>query len=283
MIASQKPRYIKNALYLSYTSLNDFIKCPRSYYLKNVYRNPENGYKLQIASPHLTLGATVHDTIKWFLDLREKSSEKEVKEKFRNLWRKYSGKRGGFSSKEEEAGFGNRGLLMMENFLKNWPVLEKQVPPISFPKYHLFDDVILIGNFDYVGERKGGSLHVVDFKTGFGDADSPLQLYIYAILAESNLNKPVSAASFWYLDREDTPREIVLDPLGGQLEWIIQKAKEVKEAIEKNEWACIKNDGLSGALCRDCREYQVILDGKGEFMFSDFRFKKDVYYLKRGT
>jgi len=87
MIAKQKTTFIKNALYLSYTSLNDFIRCPRSYYLKNVYRNPKNGFKIQIASPYLTLGATVHDTIKWFLDLEEKSSEKEVMDKFRNLWR----------------------------------------------------------------------------------------------------------------------------------------------------------------------------------------------------
>ena len=170
---------------------------------------------------------------------------------------------------------------MMENFLKNWSILEKPVPPISFPKYHLFDDVILIGNFDYVGEKEDGSLHVIDFKTGSGDVDSPLQLYIYAILAESNFQKPVSAASFWYLDREDTPREIVLDPLERQLEWIIQKAKEVKEAIEKNEWRCIKSDASNDASCRDCREYQALIDGKGEFMFSDFRFKKDVYYLPR--
>ena len=276
MIASQKPQYIKNALYLSYTSLNDFIKCPKSYYLKNIYRNPKNGFKMQIASPYLTLGATVHDTIKWFLECEDKPVKDQVMDKFRNFWLKYSGKRGGFTSKEEEVTFGNRGLSMMEDFLKNYKALEKSVPPISFPKYHLIDEVILIGNFDYVGERADGSLHVIDFKTGAKDEDSALQLYMYAILAESNIQKPVSAASFWYLDREDLPREVVLDPLESTLEYLTTKAMEIKEAIEQNTWECIKE-----GMCRDCKAYQDLIDGKGEFMFSDFRFKKDVYYLQK--
>ncbi len=277
MIAKQPTKFIKDALYISYTSLNDFIKCPRSYYLKNIYRNPQNGFKMQIASPYLTLGATVHDTIKWFLECEDKPTQDEVMDKFRNLWRKYQGKRGGFNSKEEEANFGNRGLKMMENFFKNWPILGQSAPKVDFPKYHLFDDVVLIGNFDYIEERDDGTLQVVDFKTGAHDEDSPLQLYMYAILAEVNLGKEVSAAGFWYLDREDQPKDIVLDPLEPKLEWLIEKALELKKALKKNEWVCIKGE----QLCRDCRDYQALIDGKGEFQFSDFRFKKDVYYLKK--
>lgn len=278
MVAKQNPQYIKNALYLSYTSLNDFIKCPRSYYLKNIYRNPKNGFKLQIASPYLTLGATVHDTIKWFLECDEKPSQAKVMKKFRNFWLKYSGKKGGFSSKEEEASFGNRGLSMMKNFLKNYAALDKFVTPISFPKYHLLENAVLIGNFDYIGQRSDDSLHVIDFKTGAHDEETALQLYMYAILAESNLQKPVSAASFWYLDREDIPREVVLDPLESTLDYLTKMAQEIKQAIEQNTWECIKE-----GLCRDCKSYQDLIDGKGEFQFSDYRFKKDVYFLKRGN
>ena len=117
----------------------------------------------------------------------------------------------------------------------------------------------------------------MDFKTGANDEDDPTQLYIYAILAEANLEKSVSAAGFWYLDREDQPKDIVLDPLEPKLEWLKEKALEVKKALEKGEWVCIKGD----QLCRDCRDYQAILDGKGEFQFSDYRYKKDIYYLKK--
>lgn len=281
MIPKQKDPFIKNAIYLSYTSLSDFLKCPRSYYLKNIYRDPKTGFRIQIASPYLSLGSTVHDSVKWYLEMRGQVTKKQLEDKFRNLWLKYRGKRGGFESREQEAEFGKRGLKMLDNFFTNAQILEKITHKVDFPKLNLFEDVILMGNFDFVGEKEDGTLHVLDFKTGAKDEKDPLQLYIYAILAEANLSKPVSSASFWYLDREDKPKEIVLDPLEPKLEWVKSKAKELKEVIGKGEWVCIKNDALNGASCRDCKDYQAIVDGKGEFQFTDFRYKKDVYYLQK--
>ena len=281
MIPKQKDPFIKNAIYLSYTSLSDFLKCPRSYYLKNIYRDPKTGFRIQIASPYLSLGSTVHDSVKWYLEMRGQVTKKQLEDKFRNLWLKYRGKRGGFESREQEAEFGKRGLKMLDNFFTNAQILEKITHKVDFPPLNLFEDVILMGNFDFVGEKEDGTLHVLDFKTGAKDEKDPLQLYIYAILAEANLSKPVSSASFWYLDREDKPKEIVLDPLEPKLEWVKSKAKELKEVIGKGEWVCIKNDALNGASCRDCKDYQAIVDGKGEFQFTDFRYKKDVYYLQK--
>jgi RecB family exonuclease len=80
------------------------------------------------------------------------------------------------------------------------------VKPVLFPKYHLLDDVILIGNTDYVGLTEEGKLQIIDFKTGIRDEDTPLQLYIYAILCEANLGKEVHSVSFWYLDRDSKPQ-----------------------------------------------------------------------------
>ncbi|MDP3974115.1 MAG: PD-(D/E)XK nuclease family protein [Candidatus Daviesbacteria bacterium] len=287
MISKPQFKYIKNPIYISYTSLRDFLKCPRSYYLKNIYKNKDDR-RIQVASPYLSLGSTVHDSVKWFLETAEKPALDELIRKYRDLWPKFSGKRGGFSSREEEGNFGKRGLKMLENFYRNWQVLGKKAPEITFPKYNLLDNIVLIGNFDYIGERKDGSLHVVDFKTGANDEDDPTQLYIYSILAEVNFEKSVSAAGFWYLDREDQPRDIVLDPLEPKLDWLKEKAKELKKTIELGEWTCVKNDApdvgsspKNGALCRDCKDYQAIIDGKGEFQFTDYRYKKDVYYLNK--
>lgn len=277
MITKPKTEYITNPIFISYTSLSNFLKCPKSYFFKNLYKNPQTGNRIQIASPHLSLGSTVHDAIKWFIDMEGQVSKDQFIQKFRNLWLKYTGKRGGFSSREEEATFGKRGLLMLDNFFKNYACLEKKHLSIEFPKYPLFDRVILIGNFDFVGEKIDGSLHILDFKTGANDEEDGIQLYIYAILAESNFEKPVTAASFWYLDRQDNPQDIVLDPLEPKLEWLKEKARELKDALEKDEWVCIKGD----ELCRDCRDYQAIIDGKGRFQFTDFRYKKDTYYLPR--
>jgi ATP-dependent helicase/DNAse subunit B len=277
------PSYIKDPIYISYTALTDFLKCPRAYYLKNIYRDSRQGFKLQIINPYLVLGSTVHDTLKWFLEATKKPSRQETLDRFRNYWRKYRAKKGGFNSLEEEASFGQRGLKMLDNFLEHCDCLEPCAPYISFPKYNLVDNILLIGNFDFVGQCSDGTLHIVDFKTGAHDEDSALQLYIYAILAEENFKKSVSKASFWYLDREDGPRDIVLDPLEGQLEWLKKKALGLKDAITANVWICTK--GFDGGIvdlekmCRDCRDYQALLNGKGEFLFSDFRYKKEIYYL----
>lgn len=277
MVSPSAKRFVKDAIFLSHTSLGDFLKCPRSYYLRNVYRNPQTNYRIQIASPYISLGAVVHDAIRWFLENSDKPSFLQLNEQFRNFWWKYHGKRGGFASKEDEAVFGQRGLKMLENFAKNCKNLDRMIKSAKFPKYNLSESVILTGNLDFVGELSDGSLHVLDFKTGTKDEDSPLQLYIYAILAENYYGKPVKKLSFWYLDRDLEPKEVVLAPLDNTLMWLSDKAKEVKLALEANNWVCKNGE----ELCRDCRDYQAVLEGKGEFMFSDHAYKKDVYYLEK--
>lgn len=282
-----KKDFVKDPIYISYTSLSDFLKCQRAFYFKNIYRHkipvkegeePHEPFRIQIASPYLSLGSTVHDAIKWFLEMKGQVTKERLLKKFRNLWLKYRGKRGGFASDEDEAIFGKRGLKMIDNFYQNAKILEKSMPTLPFPKYNLIENIILMGNMDFVGLLPDGTLHVIDFKTGVNDEKDALQLYIYAILSESNYQKEVSKASFWYLDRDGSPKQIVLDPLEPQIQWLINKSLEVKKAIEQNSWVCIK--GKEG-LCRDCRDYQLILDGKGEFQFTDYRYKKLIYFLSR--
>lgn len=280
MIPRQNLKFIKDAIFLSHTSLNDFLNCQRAYYLKNIYRDPKSGLRIQVASPYLSLGSTVHDTIHWFLDLKGQVSKDQLLKKFENFWLKFTGKRGGFSSSEDEEIFKKRGINMVINFYDHADSLGKSTPLPSFPKYVLFEDVILNGNFDFLGELPDGSIHVIDFKSGSRDEDSPLQLYIYAILAESNLGKPVTRLSFWYLDRDSAPKEVIVDSLEKTLEWLTEKAKELKVAIKENKWVC-KGNSEPGGLCRECQIYEDILAGKGEFEFSDFKFKKDIYFLPR--
>lgn len=279
MIAPQPKTFIKDAIFISHTSLSDFLNCPRAYYLKNIYRDKKTGNRLQIASPHLSLGSTVHDVIRWYLDLQGQVVLDQLLIKYDNLWLKYAGKKGGFQTADEEETFKSRGRQILQNFFKNAKNLGRQVKIRDFPKYILEGNLVLSGNLDFIEELPGGSLHVVDFKTGKGDEPSTTQLHIYGILAESNLGKPVTRASFWYLDRDEKPKEVVLDSLEGKLVWLKEKGREVKKAIEEGRWVCIQGE----KLCRDCRDYQAILEGEGEFQFEDFRYKKDVYYLERNA
>lgn len=278
MIPKQKQEYIKDALWISYTALKDFLKCSRSYYLKNRYKDPKSGYKIQINSPYLTLGSLVHDAIKWYLQTNRTADKDTLIKQYRNHWLKYRGKRGGFSSLQEESDFGKRGLLMLGNFFNNAKNLEPNEPVYDFLRYKLDEKILLTGKLDFLGDLKDGSLHILDFKTGSKDEEDPSQLHFYAILAESNLQKPVSKIGYWYLDRDDGEKEAVLDSLEESINWLKEKALQIQQAIKEDRWECVKGKDL----CRDCRDYQAIIDGKGEFMYSDDAFKKDIYFLQRG-
>ena len=52
-----------DAVWVSHSSMGDFLKCPRAYYLHNVYKNPDTGRKITIVSPALSLGSAVHKTL----------------------------------------------------------------------------------------------------------------------------------------------------------------------------------------------------------------------------
>ena len=61
--------------------------------------------------------------------------------------------------------------------------------------------VTLFGRVDRIDGDPGGSLHVIDYKTGAeADEVDAGQLRLYAIMAEASLRRPVSRISFWYLD-----------------------------------------------------------------------------------
>lgn len=276
MIPKHKPGYIKDALFISYTGLKDFLKCPRSYYLKNRYRNADTNYRIQIPSAHMTLGSLVHDAIKWYLQTNRTASYEDVVKKFRNHWGKYRGKRGGFKSLEEEAIFGKRGLQMLDNFMKNAAALGPNLPAFDFMNLKVDEKIVLTGKLDFLGNLEDETLHVLDFKTGIKEEDDPIQLHTYAILAEANLQKPVSKISYWYIDKDVGPKEAVLDNLEVKLEWIKKKCKGIEEAISEGKWVCVKGEDL----CYDCKSYQAIVDGKGEFLFTDEDFKKDIYFLE---
>ena len=51
------------AVWVSHTSISDFLQCPRAYYLKNVYKDPKTRHKIQLMSPPLALGQVVHSVL----------------------------------------------------------------------------------------------------------------------------------------------------------------------------------------------------------------------------
>ncbi|MGH7240567.1 MAG: PD-(D/E)XK nuclease family protein, partial [Candidatus Saccharimonadales bacterium] len=102
-----------NALWVSHSSMGDFLKCPRLYYLHNIYRTPR-GRKINVASPYLSLGQAVHETVEGLAKFKvNERFVRPLEMAFEENWQKVSGKAGGFKAAEQEADFKERARQMM--------------------------------------------------------------------------------------------------------------------------------------------------------------------------
>ena len=91
------------AVWVSHSSISDFLACPRSYYLRNVYKDPKTGHKITVTSPALSLGSAVHEVIEGLSVLAvEDRLKTPLLKKFDIAWQKVSGKVGGFKDKKQE-------------------------------------------------------------------------------------------------------------------------------------------------------------------------------------
>ena len=272
-----------SAVWVSHTSLNDFIQCPRAYYLKNVYKDPESHHKVQLITPALTLGSAVHQVVESLSVLPTQDRFKEsLIQKFNAIWTKSSGKKGGFTSPEQEERYKKRGEEMLRRVMEHpGPVANLAVKiKQDLPYYWLSeeDNIILCGKVDWLEYFPDtDTVHIIDFKTSKSEerADS-LQLPIYYLLVQNTQHRQVSQASYWYLGMSDelTPKELPdLDQAETQ---ILQIAKKIKLARQLNVFKC--PHGETG--CNACRPFERILRGEGEFVgINDYN--QDMYILEK--
>ncbi len=271
-----------SAVWVSHSSISDFLRCPRAYYLKNIYRNPETGNKIKLMNPPLSLGQAVHEVV-------ESLSVLPVKERFReslllkyNLaWQKISGKQGGFGDAGVEMDYKKRGEEMLKRLmdepgpLKNLAVKIKQELPYFWlsPK----DNIILCGRIDWLEfSPDTNSVHIIDFKTGRHDENlKSLQLPIYYLLAKNCQPYSVAKASYWYLERPHGLTEKPLPEYDTALDKVLTIAKKIKIARQLGVFKCPHKDG-----CPVCKPYEMILDREAKFVGTDNR-NYDVYILEK--
>ena len=180
-----------NAVWVSHSSMGDFLKCPRAYFLHNMYKN-DKGRKINIVNPHLSLGISVHETLEGLLNYKaEDRFKKSLMDTFEENWKKVSGKVGGFKSEAEEADYKARAKSMIQRVDAHRGFLEKKavklkehqnnMPPNIYLSPENENNIILSGKIDwleYVPEDD--SVRVIDFKTGKNDENKEsLQLPIY--------------------------------------------------------------------------------------------------------
>ncbi len=270
-----------SAVWVSHSSISDFKRCPRRYYLANVYRDPRSNHKISLASPSLSLGSAVHEVLESLSMLPTNERFKvSLIERFQTAWSKISGERGGFEGKEDETRYKTRGEDMLRRVVAHPGPLERLAVKIKqdLPHYWLSEDdnIVLCGRIDWLEYNPGDdSVSILDFKTGKNDeAPDSLQLPIYHLLAHNCQTREVKKASYWYLDRDDVPVEQTLPDLDRSRETILKVAKEIKLARALERFKCPEGD--SG--CKYCRPYEKILKGEAQFVGVD-ETSRDVYSL----
>jgi ATP-dependent helicase/DNAse subunit B len=261
-----------NAVWISHSSIADFLKCPRLYFLHNIYKN-EKGKKINITSPSLSLGIAVHETLEGLSKYKaEERFLKPLEKTFEQEWQKISGKVGGFRSEDEEKEAKNRGKEMILRVVKNpGPLAKKTVklpPSINNmpPNFFLSEEenIILTGKIDWLEYIEADdSIRVIDFKTGKNEEkEESLQLPIYLLLLNNLQKRKVSGAAYWYLDHDDKPISHELPDINKAYTNILEIGKKIKNARQKKIFNCPR--GEKG--CFGCQPFEKILKGEAEFV-----------------
>jgi PD-(D/E)XK nuclease superfamily len=267
--------------------MGDFIRCPRAYYLHNIYKDPKTNHKINLVSGALSLGVSVHNTLEALKDIRmEDRFSRNLYEDLEAEWAKVSGKMGGFKSAEEEEIAHARAVAMIDRVMKSpGPLARKTVRLKSgdngmAPNFFLSDDdnIILNGRIDWLEYfEEDDSVRVIDFKTGKNEESAEsLQLPIYLLLLDALQKRKVRDAAYWYLEKENEGAWVVknLPSVEVAKEKVLAVARKVKEAREKKEFMC--HNGEAG--CYTCLPFEAILCGDAEYLGVG-GFGQDLYFL----
>jgi ATP-dependent helicase/DNAse subunit B len=287
----KKDKY--NAVWVSHSSMGDFIKCPYAYYLHNIYKDPKTGRKINIVNPSLSLGIAVHEVLEGLADFPfDKRFDKPLLEKLIKAWEKVSGKKGGFISQQQEDEVKERAISMINRVDNNRePLLHKTVKMKQGsngmpPNFYLSeeDNIILCGKVDWLIYRpEDDSVHILDFKTGKNEEDSKsLQLPIYSLLVHNLQKRKINGASYWYIDRDDKPIQVSLPNIEESFERVYSVAKKISEEREKAKkippeevFLCPRGD----KGCFSCNPFRKILRGEAEFIGVG-EMRQDIYMLR---
>ncbi|OGH64344.1 MAG: hypothetical protein A2821_02195 [Candidatus Magasanikbacteria bacterium RIFCSPHIGHO2_01_FULL_41_23] len=267
------------ALWVSHTSISDFLACPRSYYLRHIYRNPKNRHKIKIMSPALALGQVVHEVLE-SLSVLPKSARflEPIMDKYETAWEKVTGKKGGFFDRDTEYQYQERGRAMIRNVKENPGSIMRSAVKIKedLPYFWLSEEegIILCGKIDWLEYLPDiDSVHIIDFKTGKQEEDpNSLQLPIYYLLVHYCQARQVTKASYWYLGYDAEPVERALPSLEEAKTRIVTIARQIKLARQLERLSCSHNG------CWNCLPFEEVVAGRAELVGED-DFGADVFIL----
>jgi len=273
-----------SAVWVSHSSIGDYLKCPRAYYLNNVYKDPKTGHKIQLMSPPLALGQVVHEVLESLSTLPVKERFKTpLTKRFDQLWPKVSGQKGGFFDDETEHYYQERGRKMLRKVENNPGPLERLAVKIQqdLPYYWLSenDNIILCGKIDWLEYLpEDDAVHIIDFKTGKKrEDDDSLQLPIYHLLVTNVQKREVQRASYWYIESDDELTEKELPDIQEAHIQVLRVAKKIKTARKLEHFKCPQGE----AGCRHCKPLEKIVNQEAVLVGTS-EYNQDIYVLPAG-
>jgi len=259
-----------SAVWVSHSSIGDYLKCPRAYFLKNMYRDPKTNHKIMIMEPPLALGQVVHDVL---------ASEKPIETLLQTFEEKWNDVSRFFVDSEEEKKFKDRGARMIARVMANPGPLSKQSVKIRQDLPHFWlseeDNIILCGKIDWLEYiPESDSVRIIDFKTGkFDEDEDSLQLPIYLLLTARCQDKPVAGAAYWYLERDDAPTSVSLPSGEEATKRVLEYARTIALARKLNRFVCRQNG------CRHCIPFEQVVNGKARFVGVG-GYNQDIYLTR---
>ncbi|MFB6226373.1 MAG: RecB family exonuclease [Candidatus Paceibacteria bacterium] len=267
------------ATWVSHSSISDYLNCPRAYYLKNVYKDPQTGRKITVMNPDLAMGQAVHNVLE---SLSENSAENRfndpLQSKLEQEWEKISGEKGGFKTKEQEQDYKEQAQKMIKRVEQNPGPLRNLATKRNSELLDFWLDedkeIILCGKidwFEYLPDEEG--VHIIDFKTGQKkDRSDSLQLSIYYLLADECQKWSIKKTSFWHLREDASPNEQALPDRNLAREKIMNVATDIKSAREHDNFPC-----REGGNCFYCTPFEKVINGEATLVGTDDEFNKDIY------
>lgn len=162
-------------------------------------------------SQDLVFGDVVHRTLNDFfhLDSAERTAGKLI-DILKNTWSGPRGKEKGFPQIEDERDHYRRARDLLQRFAKTQELnpeiayLPRTEGEGEFVKENLLTfplepGTILQGKIDRI-DKEGNGYHLIDYKTSRRESHTNLQLFAYAILSRQALGKPITKASYLYLE-----------------------------------------------------------------------------------
>lgn len=233
-------------------------------------------------SPSMALGQAVHEVIESLSNLPvDKRFTDSINDKFEIAWKKVSGKKGGFTNEGVENEFKKRGKAIIDKIRKSPGPLKNLSVKIKMdlPHYWLSpeDNCILCGKIDwleYIPETD--SVHIIDFKTSkYNEDENSLQLPIYYLLVKNCQKRNATKASYWYVERDDTPIEVLFPDINSAVEKLKKIAREIKLAKTFGKFKCPHENG-----CYACKPMEAITRGEAVFVGVD-EYKHDTFILEK--